>query len=128
MMEIFAIDEARELDAGTGRLMTQAIEGMEQVLHQRPFDWVKYNSYDVEFHRQLVGLARNRILSDQYSQLHFHHVTGRYWLDREEKTRRDHPDHAHILTALNGADWASAKFTRSGISPRPSPSWTSRRG
>lgn len=109
MMEIFAVEEAGDLDAETGELMAQAIDGMQRVMDERPFDWVKYNTYDVDFHRLLVGLARNRILSAQYGQLHFHHVTGRYWLDREKKTRRDHPDHEHILAALRRGDRASAK-------------------
>lgn len=109
MMETFAVDEAAGLDSETEHAMAQAIAGMQRVLGERPFDWVRYNACDVEFHQRLVGLAGNRILSAQYGQLHCLHATGRYWISREDKTRRDHPDHERILAALRHGDRAAAR-------------------
>ena len=109
MIEMYAIADAANFDAQTEQLMTTAIHSMQRILDVEPFDWVRYNQYDVQFHGALIGMARNQVLEALYNSLHFHHATGRYWVNREEKTRRNHSDHALILTALRDGDSDAAR-------------------
>ena len=85
MIEMYTIADAANFDAQTEQLMTTAIHSMQRILDVEPFDWVRYNQYDVQFHGALIGMARNQVLEALYNSLHFHHATGRYWVNREEK-------------------------------------------
>lgn len=109
MMETFAVGEATELDDQSDRIMAQALDDMARIIERQPFDWLAYNEHDMTFHRTVVALSTNDVLYRQYSGLNFHWATGRFWVNREVKTKRDHADHAQILKALRQRDWDKAR-------------------
>lgn len=109
MMEVFAIEEATELDPESQAIMISAIEHMEEIVRKNPFEWLAYNEHDMRFHRTLVRLSCNDVLYRQYSGLYFHYATGRFWVNRELKTKRDHAAHGEILAALQNKQWQRAR-------------------
>jgi DNA-binding GntR family transcriptional regulator len=109
MMESYAMSRCTGLDSKIEETLAFAAEKMTEIVNEKPFDWIKYNEYDIAFHEALVSLANNPELLRAYRSLHSHYVTGRYYYGRERKASLNDPDHLAIFSALKAKDYKLAQ-------------------
>lgn len=109
MMEQYAISYRPTLTPEWDERLSECARTMTEAIQQEPYDWVKYNEYDMAFHEGLMELAGNTHLLRIYRSLHSHWVTGRYYYGRIEKARASHPDHEAILANLRAQNYEGAR-------------------
>ncbi|MDF2723512.1 MAG: GntR family transcriptional regulator [Paenibacillus sp.] len=73
---------------------------MEGLCKQEPFDFMKYNELDIQFHETIVRLANNRRILLMYQGLHSHWMTARgYYEVAYEKAYEGYMQHRDIVEA-----------------------------
>lgn len=100
MIEMYALRCQPRLSNDSDAVLSELVDTMTLIMNTQPYDWIKYNEYDMAFHERLVALSGNRELLRVYQSLHSHYVTGRYYYGQQQKANLSHPDHDKILTAL----------------------------